>query len=105
MITSSGNSGKGNDGLPQSNRGVGWLPVDIRGRYATVRWMRTHRGMLADAFFDAAVSRLRSGSPPASEHETDIEILIGREPQHQEKVPAGLVIHMSRCGSTLLMNA
>jgi hypothetical protein len=78
--------------------------VSIYGRYATIRWMAVDASVFSEPFFDSAVTRLRYGSSQA-EHETDVEALIRAEGAGSFAKPSGLIIHTSRCGSTLVMNA
>lgn len=92
--------------LPTSSaRSVQWLPVNIYGRYATVRWMLADTSIFTEPFFDTAISKLRCGSPPSAEHETDVDILLSANSEGSSFRPSGLVVHMTRCGSTLVLNA
>jgi len=61
---------------------------------------------LSEPFFEETVVSLRLSSPPTPEFETDIraltdDIWIGSQPV----TPACVIVHVTRCGSTLLLNA
>jgi hypothetical protein len=82
----------------------GWLPVDISRGIAIVRWIEIGSRLLSEPFFGETVRHLRMGSPRARECETDLSILEGIEtPVSLE--PSCLIVHMTRCGSTLLANS
>jgi hypothetical protein len=80
----------------------GWLPVDIAGNDPIVRWMNVGSATLSDPFFQSSVARLRGAS---NELETELEVLGGRTAHLSPAAPAGIIFNMSRCGSTLLVNA
>jgi hypothetical protein len=89
------------DGLAPS---PGWLPaevVQVEGR-AAVAWLRFGRRRLTESFYDHALTRQRflpfnrlfGVRTPLSDLEAWAAALPALE-------PAGLIFHMSRCGSTL----
>lgn len=82
----------------------GWLPVDLAqiDAPATVAWLRFGRRRLTESFFHDSVtrqrhlpfSRLFGVRTPLGDLAAWADALPARE-------PAGLIFHMSRCGSTL----
>lgn len=82
----------------------GWLPAEVSqvGGRATVTWLRFGRRPLTDSFYDDSLvsqrflpfNRLFAVRTALSDLETWAGALPARE-------PAGLIFHMSRCGSTL----
>jgi len=90
---------------------TGWLPIEIGFDAhpaivpgALVRWMEFGSTPLAEPFLSHTVDKLRTGTPPARELETDLDTLQrwgGRLPSIR---PAGFIFHISRCGSTLIAN-
>lgn len=83
----------------------GWLPVDLKTDSPSVTWMEFCSAPLAHPFFVDTVLKLRHGFPPAKELKTDIEAILATAGQLSTVTPAGLIFHMSRCGSTLMSNA
>jgi len=81
--------------------GKGWIPVDLNADGSAVRWIRAGTDPLNLPFFRQSVDRLRATGSP--ECETRLAILDCRRPSSFE--PAGIVVHMTRCGSTLVVNA
>ncbi len=81
----------------------GWLPANISA--ATIRWIRVDSQSPTDPFFEKWVAALRSRVPPAREHETELSSLAKSVGHLPEIEPAGIIFHVSRCGSTLLSNA
>jgi hypothetical protein len=82
----------------------GWLPAEVaevEGR-ATVAWLRFGRRRLTESFFHESLtrqrhlpfSRLFAVRTPLGDLAAWADVLPARE-------PAGLIFHMSRCGSTL----
>ena len=84
------------DGVPQ-----GWLPVGIG---QCLRWMQVDGAPLTEPFFGRSVDVMRAKTPPRTERETEFSVLRRVTDYLPAKVPAGVVFHMSRCGSTLVMN-
>jgi hypothetical protein len=85
----------------------GWLPIGIWGRYLTVRWLQFGSRALSEPFFQWSVAALRDGLPTPAEFETSIETL-ARCSDKGPSVPvppAGIIVHVTRCGSTLVLNA
>jgi len=83
----------------------GLLPVEISERYAIVRWMRLSGEELTGPFFPLAVDRLRRRNPAPMEFETDLSTLAGVQARLAPVNPRAIIFHMSRCGSTLVLNA
>lgn len=81
----------------------GWLPADIGA--AAIRWIRVDSQSPTDPFFYKWVTALRSRVPLPREHETELRSLAQNVAHLPEVEPAGIIFHVSRCGSTLLQNA
>lgn len=91
---------------PGSDIPPGWLPVSIAGGIPTVvRWIRIGEAPLAEPLFNYTLKRLRGSNFPAHERETELSTLERGAARLPCVAPAGIVIHMTRCGSTLLANA
>jgi hypothetical protein len=90
----------------QSNAFERWLPISFRFNSSTcsVGWMDFGSKSLLDPFFDHTVASLRSSSPPAPERFTTVEELVQLADSFPPIDPAGVIFHVSRCGSTLLVN-
>jgi len=90
------------DGIPK-----GWLPIQIGTyrQYCSVRWMQASPESLMEPFFEWTVGKLRGRYSPVRELETELNVLVDGGRRLPFTVPAGLIFHMSRCGSTLLLNA
>ncbi|HEY7338208.1 MAG TPA: hypothetical protein VH639_25190 [Bryobacteraceae bacterium] len=83
----------------------GWLPAAIAGRYPVVRWIYAGEASLQQPFFESSVAGFRGGNPPAPEIETDLSPLLAAASALPPVSPAGVILHVSRCGSTLVLNA
>jgi hypothetical protein len=90
----------------------GWLPVEIEldpqpaiVSEAAVRWLQFGSTPLAEPFFSQTAEMLRSALHPAREIETNIETMLRMGRRLPSVRPAGLIFHVSHCGSTLLANA
>lgn len=84
----------------------GWVPIGLGGRreYA-IRWMKAGQSLrLEEPFFEETVRRLRFGQR-APEFDTSVRILENELVHLSPVTPSGIVVHMTRCGSTVLMNA
>ncbi len=90
---------------PASKIPPGWLPAAVSGGRAVIRWIYVGREPLAEAFLPETVRRLRASEPPAVECETEVSVLERRPGEPSSAPPAGIIFHMTRCGSTLLANA
>jgi hypothetical protein len=84
-----------------------WLPVDIRfdSGEGTVKWLHFGSTSLAAPFFNHTVRWLTMDSPPAAELMTQVEVLLDVAARLPAVTPAGIIFHVSRCGSTYLGNA
>jgi hypothetical protein len=94
----------GGVGWPTETRD-GWLPVGISSPHCTVRWIEFGARPLLEPFFEWSISALRGQRPPANEFETEVQTLIRDEDSFEALQPAGFILHMTRCGSTLVRNA
>jgi len=83
-----------------------WLPIQFtfRGEGTSVRWIDFGRSTLEEPFFNQTLRRLRTTKPPAAERTTDVSELYNQL-LATGQTPAGVIFHVSRCGSTLLLNA
>ena len=84
--------------------GSGWLPAGIGGRYSTVRWIQLGDRALSEPFFRQTVDVLRRSTPRANEFESGTGLLCESVRSLPPVQPAGVIFHVSRCGSTLLLN-
>jgi hypothetical protein len=86
---------------------LGWLPVGLGcvADNSLVRWMKVGSASFSEPFFYQSVDVLRNADPPAIEVETELDVLLAARYQFASVAPAGIIFHMSRCGSTLLLNA
>jgi len=82
-----------------------WLPVDIDCRADVVRWMRVAENEFSEPFFNDTVAVLRARTPAVPEVETSVSTLKEVATGWPSVRPAGVIYHMSRCGSTLVANA
>ena len=71
----------------------------------SVKWMDFGPERPVEPFFAQTIKRLRSGAAQAPECTTDLSTLIAAGEALKPIVPAGLIFHVSRCGSTLVANA
>ena len=87
--------------------GRSWLPVSFsfNRQAASVHWLDFGDHNLAEPFFAQTVKRLRGMKPPAGEHVGEFDAFLDRYAGAASGVPAGIIFHVSRCGSTLLANA
>lgn len=85
----------------------GWLPVDLRFNTnpPSATWMEFGSIGLSHPFFIDTVEKLRAGVSPARELPTAMEAILETGGELPPVVPAGLIFHISRCGSTLLANS
>jgi len=80
-----------------------WTPVrlDFSGPAPAVDWADLSAERFVEPFFDQTVARLASGPHSRPFVRTGLEALVAldREPSLE---PAGMIFHLSRCGSTLV---
>ncbi len=81
----------------------GWLPAAIGS--GTIRWIRVGSQFPTAPVFEKWVAALRASLPTPRENETDLCSLAQSVAHLSEVEPAGIIFHVSRCGSTLLSNA
>jgi hypothetical protein len=83
-----------------------WLPVSIGPvkAYSIARIMDFQRTDLSEPFYSLSVRRLRLADSPALEGEVPLEGIIEAGLGLPPTTPAGMITHMTRCGSTLLLN-
>jgi hypothetical protein len=80
----------------------GWLPVGISDR--AVRWMHFGSSGLDEPFFHLSVHRMRTCASTVAEVDTSLEELSEGCSRFPIATPAGIILHISRCGSTLVLN-
>lgn len=84
---------------------AGWMPIRVfvDGGRVMVDWCHMGDTRFADPFFtDTVERRLRDPFALTFRRQTPIEALVEMESGHPGVPVAGLVFHMSRCGSTLV---
>jgi hypothetical protein len=90
---------------PGTGNAGGWLPVSISsGAMPVVRWIDARGLRLDEPFFAQTVNSLRDGERPPLECETELSAL-ERAAGSRSVMPSGIIVHVTRCGSTLLTNA
>lgn len=85
----------------------GRLPINLilNAQPASAVWAQFGATSLSEPFFDETVARLRNSIPPVREWNSDLEEIFEIADRLPPVTPAGLIFHISRCGSTLLSNA
>lgn len=85
----------------------GWLPVGIgfESSGVTARWLEFRASELVEPFFQQTIRRLRMRRPPVREQVSDVKALVDYADGLPSVPPAVVIFHVSRCGSTLLVNA
>jgi len=85
----------------------GWLPTGIifTASGVSVRWIEFGDKRLSEPFFPQTIRKLRMSEPPARERVTGAEALVTHARTLPPAPPAVVILHVSRCGSTLLGNA
>ena len=76
----------------------------ISGAMPVVRWIDARGLRLDEPFFAQTVNSLRDGERPPLECETELSAL-ERAAGSRSVMPSGIIVHVTRCGSTLLTNA
>jgi hypothetical protein len=80
-----------------------WTPIrfDLSGPVPTVDWADLSQERFVEPFFDQAVARWASGPRARPLVRTGLEalVILDNEPSLE---PAGMIFHLSRCGSTLV---
>src|SRR5689334_11121705 len=87
-------------------RSSGWIPTDLclTSLEPTVEWRDLSGVVPAEPFFRQTVARLGASDPAGRVH-TGIDALLEWGVRERHARPAGIIGHVSRCGSTLLANA
>jgi hypothetical protein len=92
--------------VPSSERiPPGWLPIGFAAEQAVIRWLMVGAATLSEPMYQNTVDALRGSVFAPPEIETELSVLRYGASRLPAAVPAGLILHMSRCGSTLLLNA
>lgn len=90
------------EGLPD---GSGWTPVhvDCAGGEPVVRWLHTGNQRFVEPFFEDSIRiALRKPFARMFQIETSFDAVRRRVAGTSAKDPAGFILHVSRCGSTLV---
>jgi hypothetical protein len=86
----------------------GWLPIRLywQGAQAMVDWCYLGERRFAEPFFEqTVVACLQNPFETIFRHQTPVEVLGELYEQRPGIAPSGFVLHMSRCGSTLVSQA
>ena len=88
----------------------GWLPWRIAENSAIIRWIEplvsdADERFFSEPIFEWCVARARARIPRPRELDTDLSVLRAAASRLPEVLPAGIIFHVSRCGSTLVSNA
>jgi hypothetical protein len=80
-----------------------WTPVrlDFSGPAPSIDWADLSAERFAEPFFDQTVARWASGPRTRSVVRTGLEALVALDSEPSLE-PAGMIFHLSRCGSTLV---
>jgi hypothetical protein len=80
-----------------------WTPIrfDFSGRVPVVDWADLTAERFVDPFFDQTVARWVSGPDASPLVRTGLEALVALDSEPSLE-PAGMIFHLSRCGSTLV---
>jgi len=80
-----------------------WTPIrfDFSGPVPFVYWADLTAERFVDPFFDETVARRLSGLPARPLVRTGLEALVALDAEPSLE-PAGMIFHLSRCGSTLV---
>jgi hypothetical protein len=80
-----------------------WTPVrlDVSGPAPTVYWADLSAERFVEPFFDQTVARWARGSSARPLVRTGLEALVALDGEPSLE-PAGMIFHLSRCGSTLV---
>jgi hypothetical protein len=84
-------------------RPSGWVPANLNHYDSVVRWINAGDEELRQPFFFEDLAALRGKF--TFEAETDVDVLRRAWMDESPVQPAGLIFHVSRCGSTLVSNA
>jgi hypothetical protein len=84
----------------------GWLPIGLTfgQRELYVRWIEFGARRQSAPFVQQSIRELRSLRPPAREQVTDVAALVDYARELPSAMPAGVIFHVSRCGSTFMSN-
>jgi hypothetical protein len=91
----------------QDNNFERWLPLrfEFDRTGVAVRWINFSRQSLSEPFFAQTIRHLRSTVPAANERLTNLSEMLEKAASVPSTLPAGVIFHVSRCGSTLVANA
>ena len=81
----------------------GWLPARIRLNPSWVEWIWAGSRPLSEPFFRQTIQDLRNNG--AQQMRTGLDELLAAGATRPAQEPAGLIFHVSRCGSTLVSNS
>ena len=83
------------------------VPIDavIQNGEPQIEWLRIADAKFNDPFFHETVERIRRERPQLRSVYTDLDALLQVAKLAKASEPSGLILHTSRCGSTLVANA
>lgn len=85
---------------------AGWMPIRLHWQQGSPRmnWCYYGKERFVESFFeDSVAKRLRLPFNALFQHETSLDALIELQQVEPGIAPAGFIFHMSRCGSTLVL--
>lgn len=83
---------------------AGWCPTEVNIDCRYVDWEEIGSTQLKEPFFSHTLSRIRHENGGRKAIRTDVEALRQSWRDASGIVPAGVIFHISRCGSTLITN-
>ena len=90
---------------------LGWVPIDLRlderanpVRSGLARWLDCSGVTFSETFFPQTIARLRTLTWPRLETVTTLDAVELNSERAFGFQPSGLVLHVSRCGSTAIAN-
>ncbi|ELR71097.1 hypothetical protein C900_03061 [Fulvivirga imtechensis AK7] len=79
-----------------------WIPVSLSEQKKLVTWVYAGNKHLDEPFFEDSVKVIKQTSPEVKETSID-ELLKQKTRTDQQILPTAFIFHISRCGSTLIM--
>ena len=82
-----------------------WVPISFKfdSTSASVKWLNFGERILSESFFNHAIRPIKAESP-ANQRTTSLSELLEAAEAVPSVDPAGIIFHVSRCGSTMLTN-
>jgi hypothetical protein len=73
--------------------------------HTRMAWLHAETTQFREPFFDQTVERLRNQAPKPKLWSTSLDWFLATEPDRTAIQPMGFIFHISRCGSSLIVNA